>query len=135
MYSEAYCNAIEEAVLRHVELAKLEHPKNRELKLLQNWLKRPDYGGVYLTGEDRDIWKEPNLQDLFAVLPRGDDSPLYSFITGQVLYVYHRLIGGHIRVCWIDPMRISLTDSETRASGRKLTHKMVIIWRITLRIG
>ena len=99
VYSEAYCNDIEEAVLRHVELAKLERPKNRELKLLQNWLKRPDYGGVYLIGEDRDIWKEPNLQDLFAVLPRGDSSPLYSFMTGQVLYTYHRLIGRHIRVC------------------------------------
>ncbi|KAK4949757.1 hypothetical protein LTR10_011599 [Elasticomyces elasticus] len=45
-----------EAVLLFHQLSKLERPRSYDLNALQDWLRRPTLGGVYLTGRDRDVW-------------------------------------------------------------------------------
>jgi hypothetical protein len=85
-------------MLQHVEIAKLQQPKPNELNLLQDWLKRPDYGAVYLVGEDSDTWTEADIKDLFSVLPRRSESFFITFVTNHVLQLYHQSIGRYVHV-------------------------------------
>jgi hypothetical protein len=84
--------------MQYIEIAKLQQPKPKELSLLRDWLKRPDYGAVYFVGEDSETWTQPNTRELFSVLPRRPESLFTAFITNHVLQFYHQNIGRHIHV-------------------------------------
>lgn len=49
---------IDEAVLQYHQISELARPRTRDLGALQDWLRRPTLGGVYLTGRDRNIWAD-----------------------------------------------------------------------------
>jgi hypothetical protein len=90
--------AIDEAVLQQAELAKLQKPNPRDLRFLKEWLDRPDMGGVYLTGQDSDVWEDPDRFDLIAVKARRTESILSSWMSDRIVNWYHSHIGRHLQV-------------------------------------
>jgi hypothetical protein len=59
---------IDEALLLAQYLAKQASPLARDMTFLQQWIKRPDMGYVYLLGADSDVYEKPDdLTELIAV--------------------------------------------------------------------
>lgn len=56
-----------EALLQQTMLSKQNGPFEPDLKFLQEWIKRPTMGSVYLLGPDADVWENPDLADLIAL--------------------------------------------------------------------
>ena len=87
-----------DALLQQKELYQLQTPNPQDLAFLQQWMKRPSMGCVYLLGRDSDLWENPDLKDLVALGPRQRDSLFSSWIANSLIYTYHKLIGWHFRV-------------------------------------
>jgi len=86
------------ALLLQKQLCGLEKPNPRDLEFLQNWMKRPSMGCIYLLGEDSVTWDKPDGEDLVALRPRQADGLFSSWVTDSVVHTYHQLLGRHFRV-------------------------------------
>ncbi|ORY03151.1 hypothetical protein BCR34DRAFT_573714 [Clohesyomyces aquaticus] len=85
-----------ETLVLQTFLAKHKGPLAKDLKFLQNWMKRPTMGYVYLLESEQDIWKHTDLEDLLAMKP--NEQSLASRIVGDFLVQWwHRCWG--IRAC------------------------------------
>jgi len=66
------CVAIDDALLRHSEILKLEAPANRTLKAFKEWFGSPDVGNTRLRGQSSHILDDEN--DLIALrIPAEQD--------------------------------------------------------------
>lgn len=127
------------AVLQHAELSKFEHPKQRELAQLQQWLTRPSQGAIYFIGLDRNTWANAKPYEMMSISPRhprDEKSPFSSSMSGRILHLYHRLIGQHWRVSILvnayGAFHELILDSELEISG---TYPISAMWRIILKPG
>ena len=59
-----------DALLLRIALQEQKEPSPQELAFLQEWMKRPTMGGIYLYGLDRHVWDNPVPADLIALKPR-----------------------------------------------------------------
>ena len=80
-------------------LRQQHEPKSHDLAFLQEWMKRPSMGGVYLFGRDRDTWEHPVPGDLITLSPDHGTDLLSSWLTAKSIQRYHRLIGRYFKVC------------------------------------
>ena len=87
-----------DALLLQKQLCQLESPNSRDLEFLQNWMKRPSMGCVYLLGQDSETWEMPDLPDLISLCPRQADGLFSSWVTDSLIHTYHRLFGKHFKV-------------------------------------
>jgi hypothetical protein len=55
---------LDEALLSAKQLAQQDGPLARDMSYLQQWMKRPDMGYVYLLG---DVYEKPELKELVNV--------------------------------------------------------------------
>ena len=79
--------------LQH-EVAKIGRPSEHDIKFLQEWMRWPSMGYVYLLGPDRNTWDNFGHagSELVCLLPRQRDS----FVPGladMAVKQYHRLVG------------------------------------------
>jgi hypothetical protein len=51
-------------------MARLDHPSGRNLKFLQECMRRDDLGTVDLIVEDSEIWTHSKMSDLLAISVR-----------------------------------------------------------------
>ena len=86
---------LDEALLRHQQIMRLDKPTRKHVKALVDWMDCPDRGDVFLLGPDRDIWRKPDMDDL-TIMSSNDF--LSSRITPDLVYWYHELVGKHIHV-------------------------------------
>ena len=98
---------IDEAVQQQVEFAKLEKPNPRDLRFLSDWLSRPDLGGIYLTGQDSHIWKEPDRLELAVLKARRNESIFTALLSDKFIHSFHQ------KLYWI----VSLTSITSPLSG------------------
>ncbi|KAK3385713.1 hypothetical protein B0H63DRAFT_473466 [Podospora didyma] len=85
----------QEALLRYRQVHALGPPVSRQVKAVQEWMERPDMGNVFLVGLDKDIWKEPNLDDLVALAAPSEDNFTNS-LTLNMIHLYNRVFGRYI---------------------------------------
>jgi hypothetical protein len=57
-------SGLDEALLSAKQLAQQDGPLARDMSYLQQWMKRPDMGYVYLLGADSDVYEKPDLKEL-----------------------------------------------------------------------
>jgi hypothetical protein len=89
---------IDEALLRHSRVLELRRPLQQQVKSLDTWMQRPSMGNVYLTGADRNIWSDPNIEDMVALKPASPDDNFTTDLTLTLVHRYHSLIGRRIHV-------------------------------------
>jgi type IV secretory pathway ATPase VirB11/archaellum biosynthesis ATPase len=109
---------VEEALLRHQQIMNIKKPTKRHVAALADWMDRPDRGNVVLIGKDRDIWREPDMDDL--VLMSSDDF-LTSRVMPSIIYYYHQILGRHIHVS--NPLLESNPTNSQCRRRRKQTLK------------
>jgi hypothetical protein len=91
-------HVIDDAVLHYSQIAKLPEPKPRDLKSLQEWMKRPSMGSVFLIGRDRNVWNHG--QDLIALKPSAPRNKFSSWLVDNLTPLYHFTLGRYHRVSW-----------------------------------
>lgn len=96
---------IDEALLHQTTLASLGPPNLHDLAFLQEWMKRPSMGNVYLLGQDSDIWSNPDIPDLIALNARRADDPFTAWVTNKAVHWWHRIVGKYLRVSIFVPLR------------------------------
>ncbi|KAF2110647.1 hypothetical protein BDV96DRAFT_603728 [Lophiotrema nucula] len=86
-----------EALMLQTMLSKQGEILGKDLTFLQDWMKRPTMGFVYLLGADCDIWKTPDKPDLIAL--KNHEQSLASRIVGDfVARWWHRCVGRRFMV-------------------------------------
>ncbi|KAI4103509.1 MAG: hypothetical protein LQ339_004234 [Xanthoria mediterranea] len=75
----------------------MSKPNPRDLAFLQEWMRRPSMGNVYLLGQDSDIWANPEESDLIALQARHSDSPVSRWMSDTLVHWYHQAIGRKLR--------------------------------------
>lgn len=88
-----------DAILQRSMLQQQQEPSPQDLAFLQEWMKRPSMGGVYLTGRDRNVWEDPVHGDLIALKPIQKNSIFSSWVTTKFIRDFHRTIGRYFKVC------------------------------------
>ena len=89
---------IDETLFYQTHIAALPKPNLRDLAFLQEWMKRPKMGNVYLLGQDSDIWEQPDILDLIALNARQSQDPLTTWMADDVVHWYHKVLGRLFRV-------------------------------------
>ncbi|KAF2094721.1 hypothetical protein NA57DRAFT_45802 [Rhizodiscina lignyota] len=84
----------DEAVVRYSQMLSLQEPGEYELRNLQEWFRRPTMGAVYLTGRDRDVWKDG--VDLVALKSAERHYPFVSWLNG-LTPTFHRIFGKYYK--------------------------------------
>ena len=110
----------DKAVLQQTAMSRLQKPNPRDLRFLKEWLDRPDMGGIYLEGQDSDVWDKPDHLDLITMKPRMNESLLSAWISDAFVDWYHRTIGSRLTVGNFDHDRGS-TAIESLANVLYLT--------------
>lgn len=86
-------NCTDDAVLQQNAMAQLETPTERNLAVLQNWMKDPNQGCVYLIGPDRIIWEDPDKLNLLVINARKNESLLSSWMSdGFIEWVHQKIL-------------------------------------------
>ena len=88
----------DEAVLQQTALAQLQKPNPQDLGFLTEWLDRPDMGGIYLEGQDSDVWEKPDRLDLIVMKSRKNESWLSAWMSDSFIHWYHWTIGSRLTV-------------------------------------
>lgn len=83
-------------MLQYRQILKLRPPLLGNVERLNTWMKRPTMGDVYLVGEDRNIWSEPDRDDMITLKPVSADDGFTSEITLKLVHQYHSILGRHI---------------------------------------
>ncbi|KAJ9604042.1 hypothetical protein H2200_011565 [Cladophialophora chaetospira] len=85
-----------EAVLNFHEMSKLARPRSPDLQALQEWLRRPTLGGIYLTGRDRHIWAQGT--DLTLVAAETSSNQFAIWLESTLVPIFHQT-GALVRSC------------------------------------
>ncbi|KAI0384842.1 hypothetical protein F5Y04DRAFT_277577 [Hypomontagnella monticulosa] len=81
-----------EALMQVTTISQAQKPRERDINLLREWLRRPDMGGLFLKGIESEIWKEVNGNDFIS--PANEDIDGFnSLVTSPIINIYHRLYG------------------------------------------
>jgi hypothetical protein len=83
-------------VLQYSQIAKLPEPNPRDLKSLQEWMKRPSMGSVFLIGRDRNVWNYG--QDLIALKPSAPGNKFSAWLVDTLTPLYHYTLGRYHKV-------------------------------------
>ncbi|KAI0975149.1 hypothetical protein F4678DRAFT_318818 [Xylaria arbuscula] len=78
-------------------IAKLGAPSEQDFTSLQQWMKDPSMGNVYLLGADSDVWETFNASELVCLKPNKSDSLVTRFLTNKIVTSYHYIVGHHFR--------------------------------------
>jgi hypothetical protein len=81
---------IDEALLAQRVLAKQDRPLTRDMTFLQNWMKRPSMGFVYLLGADADVYEKPDLADLVVIKKHKDQSEAMRVVGDFCVRLWHQ---------------------------------------------
>ncbi|KAL9120490.1 MAG: hypothetical protein Q9187_002954 [Circinaria calcarea] len=88
----AITSSQDNALLQYSQIRKFEKPLNKDLKLLQEWLDRPEGGDFFLRGREAEIWE--NEKDLIALSDRqAKKDSITRFISDTVIPWYHHRWG------------------------------------------
>ncbi len=79
-------------------MTKMQPPGQLALSFLNQWMKSPDMGTVYLTGHDKHLWTSTEPHELLALDRREHDNLLSSWMTKVVRKWLHPAIGRHFKV-------------------------------------
>ncbi|CAI6029845.1 unnamed protein product [Clonostachys chloroleuca] len=83
-----------EALLLHRQIVNLPKPPQGQVDSLNDWMRRPTRGNMYLKGSDSELWKDSKLNELMTMeQPTSDDT---SSSTIRVVKLYHNIIGRFI---------------------------------------
>ena len=96
----------DEALHQQMTLTAQKPVNSRDLGFLQEWMRRPTMGNVYLIGRDSDIWSEPDLSDLIALRAGHSDDLFTQWLSDTFVHTYHRVIGRFFRVLLFVPFWI-----------------------------
>lgn len=96
----------DEALHRQTALTALPPVNLRDLAFLQQWMKRPSMGSVYLLGRDSKVWSEPDLSDLIALHARHAEDPFTRWLSNTMVHAYHRVVGRFFRVMASVPLHM-----------------------------
>ncbi|PMD16822.1 hypothetical protein NA56DRAFT_579789 [Hyaloscypha hepaticicola] len=83
------------ATLLERKMAKLPEPNPRDLKGLQEWMKRPSIGSVFLIGRDRNVWNYG--EDLSALKPSAPGNKFSAWLVDTLTPLYHHTLGRYHR--------------------------------------
>lgn len=83
------------AVLQFHQMSQLASPTRRTLCDMQEWLRRPQLGGVYLTGRDRNIWAEG--KDLAVLRTNTNVNRFSRWVQDWAVPKYHDWIGERVK--------------------------------------
>ena len=81
----------DEALLQHSRILSLPKPTERDVRVLQEWLDRPEGGDMFLKGWEADTWNCGELVTLSSRQMNKDG--LTSFINDTVIPWYHQTWG------------------------------------------
>ncbi|VUC29070.1 unnamed protein product [Clonostachys rosea] len=82
------------ALLLHRQIVNLPQPPQGQVDSLNDWMRRPTRGNMYLKGSDGELWKDAKLNELMTMeQPTSDDT---STSTIRVVKLYHSIIGQFI---------------------------------------
>ena len=85
------------ALLQFSQIQRFEKPDDTNLKLLQEWLDRPEGGDFFLRGREADIWESD--KDLIALSRRqADKDCITHFISDVLIPWYHHRWGNRVKV-------------------------------------
>lgn len=81
-------------------MAAAKTPAERQVDILQQWLKRTDGGADEIgMGDESLTWASANVPNLITLCPpQLETDPFTSFLAGGMLDVYHRLWGHRKKV-------------------------------------
>ncbi|KAI1357465.1 hypothetical protein F5Y08DRAFT_333857 [Xylaria arbuscula] len=82
--------------LQH-RIAKLGPPSAQDFKSLQEWMKDPTMGDIYLLGADSDTWENLDASEFVCFRPNRTDNLVTRFLTNKLVASYHYLVGHHFR--------------------------------------
>ena len=100
-------------------------PNPRDLAFLQEWMKRPSMGNVYLLGQDSDVWANPEESDLIALQARDCDNTVSRWMSDILVHWYHQTIGKRLRVSYAltaTSLTVLKAGTETEAFGLGSEH-------------
>jgi hypothetical protein len=71
-----------------------------EVNFLCDWMKEPDKGFVYFSGDDADLLKKhiTPMRDFIAIGANSYDDAISSWLTRHAIRHYHKYIGRHYKV-------------------------------------
>ena len=91
----------DDALLQYAQIQKFERSNNTDLKLLQEWLDRPEGGDFFLRGREAEIWQSE--KDLVALSSRqAEKDGLTRFISDKLVPWYHCRWGHRAKVLLIE---------------------------------
>ncbi|KIW81816.1 hypothetical protein Z517_04842 [Fonsecaea pedrosoi CBS 271.37] len=76
-----------EAVIQYHQMSEMPKPSTNDLAGLQEWLRRPSLGAIYLTGRDREVWSQGT--DLVAIADRPRSNRLRIWIADSLVPTLH----------------------------------------------
>ncbi|GAW23977.1 hypothetical protein ANO14919_135560 [Xylariales sp. No.14919] len=91
-------NEYNQAIYLQHMIAKSGPPSEHSFTSLQNWMKNPSMGNIYLLGADSDVWEKFNASELVCLKPSRADSLVTRFLTNKIITSYHCLVGHRFRV-------------------------------------
>jgi hypothetical protein len=92
----------DDALLQYAQIQKFEKSNNTDLKLLQEWLDRPEGGDFFLRGREAEIWQSE--KDLVALSSRqAEKDSLTRIISDKLVPWYHCRWGHRLKVLLIQP--------------------------------
>jgi len=85
-----------EAILRHKRMLEVPQPLLSQVKVLDQWMRRPIMGNVHLLGSDSKTWTEPDIEDMITLAPKVAEDNFTTELTIWCLEWYTRLLGRHV---------------------------------------
>ncbi|KAK8122450.1 hypothetical protein PG984_011120 [Apiospora sp. TS-2023a] len=82
-----------EALVLQYELRRIGSPTAPELKSLRGWMEFGHMGNIWLSGPDREIWKDKSLSELVCLRPDEGRGAFVRFISRKPLQWYHYTLG------------------------------------------
>ena len=73
------------------------NPGPEALSSINEWMSRTSMGSVYLIGEDRDLWKSTQRQELLALDRSGCDDLLSAWMTNSATTWFHWAVGRYFK--------------------------------------
>jgi hypothetical protein len=109
-------NGADEAVLQYNQMLALSKPQNRNLDNLQEWMRRPTMGRVYLAGLDRNVWSDGS--DMIALENHKQEIDNFSEWLLDCLRSFHYQCGRRLKVL-ISTKRLNFREKLIIIETRK----------------
>lgn len=113
---------LDESLLLQKMLAKEDGPLAPDMTYLQDWMKRPNMGCVYLIGADSDVYEKPILGDLISVKRYRGHNLATRAVADFWIRVWHNIIFWTPKVRYSQTMVNSITEMANIEQDTKLRH-------------